>query len=66
MEGFVPRLWGLEECSSPILSLERQRGMGECAREVDCRDPDYEWLMIDATHIKIHPHAAALQMVIMT
>jgi len=21
-------------------------------------DPDYEWLMIDATHIKVHPHAA--------
>jgi hypothetical protein len=21
-------------------------------------DPDYEWLMIDATHIKVHPHAS--------
>ncbi|GMB10675.1 MAG: IS5 family transposase [Candidatus Improbicoccus devescovinae] len=21
-------------------------------------DPDFEWLMIDASHIKIHPHAA--------
>ena len=21
-------------------------------------DPDYEWLMIDASHIKVHPHAA--------
>jgi transposase len=21
-------------------------------------EPDYEWLMIDASHIKIHPHAA--------
>jgi hypothetical protein len=21
-------------------------------------DPDYEWLMIDATHCKVHPHAA--------
>jgi transposase len=21
-------------------------------------EPDYEWLMIDATHIKVHPHAA--------
>jgi hypothetical protein len=20
--------------------------------------PDYEWLMIDATEIKVHPHAA--------
>lgn len=21
-------------------------------------DPDYEWLMIDASYIKVHPHAA--------
>ena len=21
-------------------------------------DPDYEWLMIDASHCKVHPHAA--------
>lgn len=21
-------------------------------------DPDFEWLMIDATHIKVHPHAS--------
>ena len=21
-------------------------------------EPDYEWLMIDASHIKVHPHAA--------
>jgi len=21
-------------------------------------EPNYEWLMIDASHIKVHPHAA--------
>ena len=21
-------------------------------------EPDYEWLMIDASHVKVHPHAA--------
>ncbi|CDM91653.1 conserved protein of unknown function [Xenorhabdus bovienii] len=21
-------------------------------------EPDFEWLMIDASHIKVHPHAA--------
>jgi hypothetical protein len=21
-------------------------------------EPDYEWLMIDANHIKVHPHAS--------
>ena len=26
--------------------------------EVLVVDPDYEWLMIDASHIKVHPHAA--------
>ena len=24
-------------------------------------DPDYEWLIIDATHIKVHPHASGAQ-----
>ena len=22
------------------------------------QDPDFEWLMIDASYIKVHPHAA--------
>ena len=26
--------------------------------EVLIQDPDYEWLMIDASHVKVHPHAA--------
>jgi hypothetical protein len=21
-------------------------------------EPDYEWLLIDASHVKVHPHAA--------
>jgi hypothetical protein len=21
-------------------------------------DPDYEWLLIDASHVKVHPHGA--------
>ena len=24
-------------------------------------EPDFEWLMIDATHIKVHPHAAGAE-----
>jgi hypothetical protein len=24
-------------------------------------EPDFEWLMIDASHIKVHPHAAGAQ-----
>ena len=26
--------------------------------EILIDDPDYEWLMIDASHCKVHPHAA--------
>ena len=26
--------------------------------EILVTDPDFEWLMIDASHIKVHPHAA--------
>ena len=36
----------------------RDRGVWEKLLDVLMEDPDYEWLMIDATHIKVHPHAA--------
>jgi hypothetical protein len=26
--------------------------------EALAQNPDYEWLMIDASHCKVHPHAA--------
>jgi transposase len=36
----------------------RDKGIWEQLLEELIRDPDYEWLMIDASHIKVHPHAA--------
>ena len=36
----------------------RDRGVWEKILERLVDDPDYEWLMIDATHCKVHPHAA--------
>ena len=36
----------------------RDRGVWEELLNVLIDDPDYEWLMIDASHIKVHPHAA--------
>lgn len=36
----------------------RDAGVWEKLLEVLMDEPDYEWLMIDATHIKVHPHAA--------
>lgn len=36
----------------------RRNGIWERILEVLIQDPDYEWLMIDASHVKVHPHAA--------
>jgi transposase len=36
----------------------RDKGLWESLLEQLIVEPDYEWLMIDATHIKVHPHAA--------
>ena len=36
----------------------RDRGVWEGLLESLITEPDYEWLMIDASHCKVHPHAA--------
>ena len=36
----------------------RDKGIWESLLDILIDDPDYEWLMIDASHIKVHPHAA--------
>ena len=36
----------------------RDSGVWESLLENLISDPDYEWLMIDATHIKVHPNAS--------
>lgn len=36
----------------------RNKGIWENLLERVVDSPDYEWLMIDASHIKVHPHAA--------
>ncbi len=36
----------------------RDKGIWEKLLEQIVDAPDYEWLMIDASHIKVHPHAA--------
>ena len=35
----------------------RDKGIWESLLGQLVKDPDFEWLMIDASHIKIHPHA---------
>lgn len=36
----------------------RERGIWEKLLNIVSDDPDLEWLMIDASHIKVHPNAA--------
>ena len=36
----------------------RDKGIWEALLEKLVSNPDYEWLMVDATHIKVHPHAS--------
>jgi transposase len=36
----------------------RDKGTWEALLGKLVNEPDYEWLMIDASHIKVHPHAA--------
>jgi len=36
----------------------RDRGIWEALLEQLIDDPDFEWLMIDASHCKVYPHAA--------
>ena len=36
----------------------RKNGIWESLLELLIDNPNYEWLMIDASHIKVHPHAA--------
>jgi transposase len=36
----------------------RDKGIWEKILEALIDEPDYEWLMIDASHVKVHPHAA--------
>lgn len=35
----------------------RDAGVWEHLLEILISEPDFEWLMIDASHIKVHPHA---------
>ena len=35
----------------------RNKGIWEKLLEIFIHEPDYEWLMIDASHCKVHPHA---------
>ncbi len=39
----------------------RDKGIWEGLLEQLISEPDFEWLMIDASHIKVHPHATGVE-----
>jgi len=39
----------------------RDKGIWDKLLEVVIDDPDLEWLMIDASHCKVHPHASGAE-----
>ena len=38
-----------------------KEGIWEKVLEALIDEPDYEWLMIDASHVKVHPHATGAE-----
>ena len=58
MAGSARKVRRLEEHAQAIYSLARQTDMGEATGAQLVSDVDYEWLMLDASHIQVHPHAA--------
>ena len=44
--------------SSGVSVAGETRASGKKMLEAMIQEPDFEWLMIDASHIKVHPHAS--------
>lgn len=54
----LPESYGDWKNTHRRFSRWRDSGVWEKLLELVMDEPDCEWLMIDATHIKVHPHAA--------
>ena len=51
------RIWEMEQCSSKISSVAGRGSLGAHFKR-SAKRPDFEWLMMDASHCKVHPHAS--------
>lgn len=58
MAGFAPPDLGDWKNVQRRFCRWRDKGMWETLLETLIDEPDYEWLMIDASHCTVHPHAA--------
>ena len=54
----LPASYGDWKNTHRRFSRWRDKRVWEQLLEVVMDEPDFEWLMIDASHIKVHPHAA--------
>ena len=54
----LPREYGNWKSVSNRFFRWRDLGVFERLLGIVGGDPDLEWLMVDASHIKVHPHAA--------
>jgi transposase len=52
----LPPSYGDWKNTHKRFSRWRDKGIWESVLNRLVEDPDYEWLMIDASHIKVHPH----------
>ena len=55
MARFTVGIWGWKNTHRRYCRW-RDKGIWESLLEEVITEPDYEWLMIDASHIKVHPH----------
>ncbi len=57
LAGCAARLWRLENTHRRFCRW-RDKGLWGALLEHLVDEPDDEWLMIDARHLKVHPHAS--------
>ena len=56
--GTCRRITGIGRIPIAAFAAGRDRGVWAHLLDGVIDDPDFEWLMIDASYIKVHPHAA--------
>ena len=55
---FINAVFWVLRTGAPWRDLPPAYGTWEKLLEILIDEPDFEWLMIDASHVKVHPHAA--------
>ena len=54
----LPPEYGDWKNTNRLFCRWRDKGIWEKLFKLFVQEPDFEWLMIDASYIKVHPHAA--------